>query len=667
MKRATYKTAFIDYLQTMLQKYRRGAEENLQERYKSLIDKTGVIISEVDSDGNLSSDLRVDKINNTKIYINPGKAIDINFEVVPVDIGFEFDVLEAGTSMYAVIRYDITKSEPVEKTLPYYDGDLNTWQEDHYEFYLKYPEELLLGSDEIILAELVFDGNGLKEVIDKRRDRMLKIKSSLLSADILFRQPAPPAPIYLRIGQTGLDKNFRDYNSYMIAIPFIPTAWIEIKWNDYGVGQEADEKFRVLISDATTPEGEFPHPIYEEDEWVGWYMRLNGKDYKVLGNSGTCNAYFTFDEPCPIVGSDTEFILHCGGQGYNTVTKVHLPGDIKKGSPDGPWFRMAESTITNRLQQSCTFRGLAPGEKIQFEVASIGSWYQEDFSNFTQGTFECFGYSQLVSNEVIDSVTVIPKDSGFDVKVVVKELYREKIMASQIAWTDNGDTPSFSSSQCHTIPTGVESAGQGEAGFLGIIDLDPDRKYKVTVRCIDTLGRKTVEPYVSAEEEPSSHIRLFMEEMVRLRGVYEDAVYRIEAIEQPSPVTKVHIYGPETSSKKHISGISGDWAKAITTQDFGKNEDTNHIHLRCTLNSNVQEKEASLKMIVTYPDDPPTALKSGVITTEKDFDNDGGLSVSIIFDIIKNITGICEFDLYYKGDGTGNKAVIRGLSVEATS
>jgi len=354
-------------------------------------------------------------------------------------------------------------------------------------------------------------------------------------------------PSHLRATSGSNEYFFCSQNAKAAAVIAggVANNYVNIKWNDEGTGIGSTGQFVVTFSDITAGA-----PNYTVNEWVGFYLSVNDVDYKILSNTATT---LTLEED--INPGSGAFVIHSGGTSYHVVFERHL---YDSGGTPQDWIKATDDicgVCMSPPNQSKIFTGITPGERVRFKIASIGNTFRET-SGYSDWLYvDVTSYTRHNVADEIDLITIMPKDTGFDITARIKTAKRTEIQAVEYAWSDDNTTPVYGSKNSAVVPIFPGSdmvihSVVGDICSLGV-------PYKAIARCVDTIGRYSFDS-MSVEGSKKSNaltgiIAKASGTQVEKPIMYLDSEVQFESGEDWKQVTEpLRRYRPEFLTKLRI-------------------------------------------------------------------------------------------------------------------
>jgi len=272
-------------------------------------------------------------------------------------------------------------------------------------------------SGDIILGNVKREGNQNVLYSDERTPDVAKPFACVPS----------PKPTRLTL-TTGWDDDFRK-NGAAAGLVSTRPAFIKAEFGDKGTGTASGNTFTW----STNRVGN-----WTTNEWAGQYLSCaDGNTWRVVSNTTTT---LTLEVGAmPVSGS---FYLGPNAAGYRFVIKTLDPDTDEE-------IARAESeahAATTPVLMEYIWHNLTSDIKYSVQIASKGSWFQKDWSDFCSAQTITAGGPKEIPDDcaaTIKNVVVSADDDGIRIVWDIESGYTDKVAGVEIVYTDDGTTPDF--------------------------------------------------------------------------------------------------------------------------------------------------------------------------------------------------------------------------------
>jgi len=286
----------------------------------------------------------------------------------------------------------------------------------------------------------------------------------------------PPVPTRLDLS-TGWDDIFRK-NGQSAGLVSFRNSYIKAEFGDKGNGTASAETFEYLSNRVG---------VWTANEWVGQYLTCaDGNSWRVISNT---TVTLTLESGAvPVSGI---FFLGPNAAGYKFLIQL-----IDQATEEVEAAQEAENQVAESpVRMEYIWHGLTPDIKYKIKVASKGSWFQKDWSDFCAAEEIIAGGPKEIPDacgDTIDGAIIISAaDDGIRLSWSVKPAYEDKVSGFEICFTDDGvTTPDFDNLNHRKIFT--------DRNYVvlpaRLSSDDTTVTVKAKIRAVDKAGRHCVTP-----------------------------------------------------------------------------------------------------------------------------------------------------------------------------
>lgn len=398
---------------------------------------------------------------STTITVAAGQARDADAKPIVISVGQDVDMTDtAGGNNYVILNHKY--STDTERKAYESGENYNTRKYDDYDLTVAATYD----EGDIVLGNVKREGS---ENVLYETERTPDVAKP-------FAIVPPPIPTRLDLS-TDWDDAHR-INGASAGLISMRPAYIKADFGDKGTGTASSNTFTYVTNRVGA---------WTVNEWVDHYLTCSdGNSWKVVSN--TADTLTLESGAVPVTG---DFWLGPNAAGYKFVIEVLDPV-----TEDILVAHEAENQVmTSPVKMEYIWNGLTPDVKYRVRVASKGSWFQKDWSDFCDpGTIIAGGPKEIPSAcaDVLDGdVTISADDDGIRLNWAIKAEYEDDVAGFEICWTDDGtSTPDFDNKNHRKVFTDrnflVIPTRMSIEGSLVMV--------KAKMRAVDKAGRHCVTP-----------------------------------------------------------------------------------------------------------------------------------------------------------------------------
>jgi len=402
--------------------------------------------------------------------ISSGFAYDQDANPIPVPVGIIGIFFNpASPNNYIILRHKTSTDTPRQAYLS--GNEYDTRMYDDYEIIVSSSYT----TGDIILGNI------------RRENNQNVLYSTERTPDVArpFAIQKPPVPTRLTLS-TGYDEEFR---SEIAGLVSLRSAYIKAEFGDKGTGTASGQTF-TITQNRVGP--------YQNNEWIGQYLTCSdGNSWRVISN--TQDTLYLETGAQPVSGT---FILGPNAAGYKWVIQTLAPDTEQTLA-----IREEETQYTESpVKMETVWHGLTPGIKYKIKVASKGSWFQKDWSDYSAPqTITAGGPKQIPEDcsDALINLVINAQDDGIHLAWEKHPDYAAHIAGFEIVYTDDDSEPDFNNQMHRKIYTDRDHITLPSRYSTS----DTLITVKAKIRAVDRAGRhctipKSIPP-VTAKKYPA--------------------------------------------------------------------------------------------------------------------------------------------------------------------